>query len=584
MNILDFKRKSLGYTFREGGDQWRENTVDTTSKYIPIYAGREGEYAGMGPNPNYQSAPENQSVKEKIAATLGVPVSSVIPQYGTTTQATQEGDVQVGDTDRVVGYFVKQSDSHGSVFDSAGKQTGVYNPSNKGGGGGFFGNFLADLDSALGLSKAVTGISGGLADLDKDLKLSENAPAILAIAAAVVGAPYLSELIASVGAEAAAAQMVSAGVVSAEAAAGAGLAAGELGLAGGTALGAGNLGVAGAMGGAAGAGTLNALGAGGAAGANALGAGAGTIGTGAGTIGADLAATGVGAGTGVMGAGLAPGELALAGGTSVAPTLAQTGANALAGGAAGAGNALTNYLTSPAGIQAGASLAGGVISAAGANAAANTQADAADRALTLQREIYDSQKALQEPYRAAGITAQNRLLDYLGLSANTGQADYGKYAGDFGMADFQADPGYAFRLSEGQKSLDRQAAARGGLISGGALKAATRYGQEAGSQEYGNAYNRYQTNRTNQLQPLGNLMASGQSAASNVGSAAGQYGTNAANLINQGGQATAAGQLGIGNTINNAIGAGVSAYQNNNLIEMLRRQNTSSYLNPYANP
>jgi hypothetical protein len=268
--------------------------------------------------------------------------------------------------------------------------------------------------------------------------------------------------------------------------------------------------------------------------------------------------------------------LALAGGTSVAPTLAQTGA------ASGAGNALTNYLTSPAGIQAGASLAGGVISAAGANAAANTQASAADRALTLQKEIYDSQKALQEPYRAAGITAQNRLLDYLGLSPNTGQTGYGKYAGDFGMADFQADPGYAFRLSEGQKALDRQAAARGGLISGGALKATTRYGQDMGSQEYGNAYNRYQTNRTNQLQPLGNLIASGQSAASNVGSAAGQYGTNAANLINQGGQSIAAGQLGVGNTINNAIGAGVSAYQNNNLLDMLRRQNTSSYANPYA--
>jgi hypothetical protein len=37
------------------------------------------------------------------------------------------------------------------------------------------------------------------------------------------------------------------------------------------------------------------------------------------------------------------------------------------------------------------------------------------------------------------------------------------------MGDFTTDPGYAFRLSEGQKGLDRQAAARGGLISGGAL-------------------------------------------------------------------------------------------------------------------
>lgn len=154
-------------------------------------------------------------------------------------------------------------------------------------------------------------------------------------------------------------------------------------------------------------------------------------------------------------------------------------------------------------------------------------------------------------------------------------ADFGKYARDFGMSDFQQDPGYAFRLSEGQKVLDRSAAARGGLISGGALRAATRYGQDMGSQEYANAFNRYQMNRSNQLQPLGNLMASGQSAASNQGSAAGAYGTNAGNLMMQGGQAMAAGQLGVGNTINNALGSAASSYQN--------QTNFTDYLNRMGN-
>ena len=143
------------------------------------------------------------------------------------------------------------------------------------------------------------------------------------------------------------------------------------------------------------------------------------------------------------------------------------------------------------------------------------------------------------------------------------------------MSDFQQDPGYAFRLSEGQKLLDRTAARDNRLFSGGALKAATRYGQEMGSQEYANAFNRYQTNRSNQLQPLGNLMASGQSAASNQGSAAGQYGTNAGNLMMQGGQATAAGQLGVGNTFNNALGTMASSYQN--------QQNFTDYLNRMGN-
>jgi len=166
-------------------------------------------------------------------------------------------------------------------------------------------------------------------------------------------------------------------------------------------------------------------------------------------------------------------------------------------------------------------------------------------------------------------------LESLGLGGNAGAAGYGQYARDFGMSDFQADPGYAFRLAEGQKALERSAAARGGLISGGALKAATRYGQDMASQEYQNAYNRYQTNRTNQLQPLGNLMASGQAAASNQGAAAGNYGTNAGNLItgagnaiaggiNAAGQAGAAGQYGAANSIANMLNTGASAYQTQN--------------------
>ena len=213
-------------------------------------------------------------------------------------------------------------------------------------------------------------------------------------------------------------------------------------------------------------------------------------------------------------------------------------------------------------IPAAASLIGGGMAASGARDAARTQAEAADRAAALQKQMFDEQQRMSAPYREAGVTGQNRLMELLGLGANTGAEGYGRYSKDFGMSDFQADPGYAFRLSEGQQALDRQAAARGGLISGGALKAATRYGQDMGSQEYGNAYNRYQTNRTNQLAPLGSLMASGQAAAAGAAANAGTYGSNVGNLMMQGGQAQAAGQLGTGNAINRALGTAASAYQN----------------------
>ena len=221
----------------------------------------------------------------------------------------------------------------------------------------------------------------------------------------------------------------------------------------------------------------------------------------------------------------------------------------------------------------GSSIIGGGLAARGASQAAETQAAAADRAAALQKEMFDLQMKGQEPFRQAGLTGQNRLMELLGLGGTPGAEGYGKYAKDFSMADYQADPGYAFRLGEGQKALERSAAARGGLISGGALKAATRYGQDAASQEYQNAFNRYQTNRSNQLQPLGNLMASGQSAASNQGAAAGAYGTNAGQAYMAGGQATAAGQLGVGNTINNALSTAASSYQNQqNFNDWLKRQ------------
>ena len=255
---------------------------------------------------------------------------------------------------------------------------------------------------------------------------------------------------------------------------------------------------------------------------------------------------------------------------------------------------------------AAATVASSLIGASGARSAASTQADAAtraaqtqaessDKALALQEKLYNQQVGLQEPYRQAGLTGQNRLMELLGLGGNAGAAGYGKYAQDFGMSDFQADPGYAFRLAEGQKALDRQAAARGGLISGGALKAAARYGQDMGSQEYQNAFSRYQTNRANQLQPLGNLMASGQSAASNQGAAAGSYGTNAGNLItgqgnaiaggiNAAGQAGAAGQLGAANTYANALNTGVSSYLNQNNFNNWLAQNQLNTANQSSDP
>ena len=286
------------------------------------------------------------------------------------------------------------------------------------------------------------------------------------------------------------------------------------------------------------------------------------------------------------------------------------------------------------GVSAGASLLGGYLSSRGQQQAAETgaasstqaasiQAAAAQKALDLQEKLANEQVLRNAPYSEAGITAQNRMLDLMGLSTRTGAAGFGSanqpysMAGfdpnslmrNFGASDFQTDPGYSFRLSEGLKALDRQAAARGGMMSGAALKAAGRYGQEAASQEYGNAFNRFQTNRASQaglfadaynrdrtrqldeFSRLGGLMTSGQNAAAGTGASQAAFGSNAANLMSQGaqamgqgvigaGQATAAGQMGAGNTYNNAIQAALQGYQNNQMMDIFRNRQ-SAYNVPY---
>ncbi len=227
-------------------------------------------------------------------------------------------------------------------------------------------------------------------------------------------------------------------------------------------------------------------------------------------------------------------------------------------------------------LMPAASVASSLLGANAAQQSASTQAEAQSQANKLQYGMFQEQKALQEPYRQAGLTSQNRLMELMGLGGNAKAEGYGKYAKDFGMADYQADPGYAFRLSEGLKGLDRQAASRGGLISGGALKAATQYGQEMGSQEYQNAFNRYQQNRTNQLQPLGNLMASGQSAASNQGAAAGAYGNAGAAGLTNIGAAQAAGQMGTANALSSGLSNYMNYSSNQDLANALR-QSQSAY-------
>jgi hypothetical protein len=113
------------------------------------------------------------------------------------------------------------------------------------------------------------------------------------------------------------------------------------------------------------------------------------------------------------------------------------------------------------------------------------------------------------------------------------------------MDQFQADPGYAFRFSQGQKALERSAAMRGGLLSGNTGGALQQYGQGMASQEYQNAFNRYQAERQSRLGPLQSLAGIGQTSVNALGQAGGNYANSVGNIgMNQANIAANAGLAG----------------------------------------
>lgn len=385
----------------------------------------------------------------------------------------------------------------------------------------------------------------------------------LAISGAVGGG--LAGAGAAAGAGAGAAGEVSTGAV------GGGVAAGETG---GAALG----GVGGAVEGA------------GAGGALVGGGGTGTLlgGTG-GEVGGDV----------LVGEGAVDGFGGVAAGAG-GDTLSYGGA--VAGGAGATGGLLSSLkdyapLIGPA-VSAIGSVAGGIINSGAARDAATTQANAAREANRILLDMYGQNRADAEPYRTAGYSALN-ALGQLNMDPLTypGYTPTPVYHGP-SDADLRADPGYQFRVSEGQKALERSAAGKGLLLSGGQLKDLTRFGQQQGAQEYGEAYARgyaqnadlnnrnlqaYQTNfgtlaglRTQRYNELSNVAGLGQLATNQTAQLGAQTGARVGEGTIGAGNALAAGRVGSANAVSAGLsGVGGAANQYNNyllLSSLLNRQ------------
>lgn len=230
----------------------------------------------------------------------------------------------------------------------------------------------------------------------------------------------------------------------------------------------------------------------------------------------------------------------------------------IGGIASGVGGVASAVIGSKAAGKAAATQSSAALSAA------ELTKQAADDSLAFQKEIWETQQQQQAPFLAAGQGAIGQLA--------AGTQPGGQFMQTFGEefkapgADFTQDPGYQFRLAEGQKILERSAASRGNLLTGGTAKALERYGQDFASNEYGNVYNRalgeyqqnyniFQQNQANQFNRLGALAGMGQVSANQLGAAGSDAARGVSSINFNAAQ-------GIGNAMQNAAAARASGYIN----------------------
>ena len=174
----------------------------------------------------------------------------------------------------------------------------------------------------------------------------------------------------------------------------------------------------------------------------------------------------------------------------------------------------------------------------------------------------------------------------------------------FQVGNFEASPGYGFRVNEGEKGVQNYLSANKMRLSGSALKAMERFRQGTASDEYGNFFNRelagYQQTEQDKQNYLGRIFqmagfgpqsvntaaTAGANTASGVAGINSNAGNALSNIALQNGtnQANIAGARA--SNFNNAIQSGMQNFlsyrQQQNMMDRFNRG--SGAYNPYDDP
>lgn len=190
--------------------------------------------------------------------------------------------------------------------------------------------------------------------------------------------------------------------------------------------------------------------------------------------------------------------------------------------------------------------------ASAAENAAQLQAQAAANAQALQQQEFNTIQQQQAPQRAAGYNALNQIgalsagpyqqYDVNGNPIGTGQGS-GYLTRQFGAQDLNAQlaPNYAFQLQQGQGATNAVNNLGGGFIGGNALQGLQQFTQNFAGNAYQNAFNNFQTQRSNIYNTLASIAGIGQTGQTGVNQAGmntatniGQLGVGAAGALGQG--------------------------------------------------
>ncbi len=214
-------------------------------------------------------------------------------------------------------------------------------------------------------------------------------------------------------------------------------------------------------------------------------------------------------------------------------------------------------------MVAAAIVGGTAVGAVAAHAGSKSIARSTEKAADISNDQYLQTREDMAPWREAGEVALRQLAE--------GTKDGGIFNRNFTLQDFVKDPGYDFRMQEGTDAVEASAAARGGALSGGTLKELARFGQKFASNEYNNAYNRWNNDITTRFNRLSGVAGTGQTATRDVAAAGADNARTVGDMITSGASARASGYAGVANSVNNGVSNLANWYQSQQLLASLNK-------------